>query len=241
LTVATSSTKEFEIDRIVRLAYIQAGLRPIEQGNTGIQWEQQATFGREMLELILKALVAEGLLVRTVREYLLTLTADDAVYTLPADVLDVFGQAVYIPAGEDTDEPETEQVIQQISWGQWQGLGNRTVEGVPSMYYPHRASGQVEVRFSPRPTEAGSVRFQAYYLSANATDGAATVDLERHWGLYLVYQLAYELAEAGGQPADKKVTLKGRADELLHKAKGFSRPKKGIRVTMDVRGPWSGR
>lgn len=217
MTVAATKDYEFTIDKIVRNAYRLASLMGPEQAASGVQWEAQAQYGREMLEMLVKQVQAEGKLIRAWGFYELTVSSGTSDYTLPTSVLDVFEEMAYLDPGGDSETP-----IRQIDLQAWQRLGTRTSVGRPSLYYAHRKGSAVEVRFYPTPDETATVRMQAYELFADVTpDGTKTVELERHWALYLTYALAMVLAESANLGA-KVARLAPIAASLLQKAKAYS-------------------
>lgn len=218
MTLATESTYEFTVDRLVLRAHQLASLMGADQAPTGIQWEARARMAREFLEGILKALQAEGKLIRMWNFYELSVVDGTADYVLPGTILDVFEDAMYI----DPASPYTETPIKQIDLQMWQRLAIRNASGRPVQYYAHRADGPLEIRFWPTPEESATVRLQAYYLPANVTDGTKTVQLERHWGMYLMYALATELAESANLNRSKINALRQRSLEELARAKGYS-------------------
>lgn len=241
MTVASSATAELSIDRIVLHAFQKASLMPLEQAPSGVQWLKRAARARELLETIIKHLETKGLLARARRFYTLSpLISGQADYALPADILDVHGDAAYIAAGQSLTAPSSEQQVQQIAMEEWQALGGRDSTGVPSMYYADRSGAQILIRLWQTPSEAGAIRFQAYYLLANSTDGAKTPDLERHWASYLIHALAAELAEAAGN-GEKAVRLQGRAQALMLEATGQSRARTNTTFVLRHPGPWSRR
>jgi hypothetical protein len=225
MTVASSATAELSLKRIALHAYRLASLWGIDQQPVGVQWERYATHGLEALETIVKGLEAEGRLVRARRFYELTLVADQASYDLPEDIMDVYGDAMYILPGETTDTATAETVVRQIDQDTWQRLGTRASTGRPTTYYAYRGSGSVQVRLwlKPDSDNLGTIRFQVYYLLANSTSGDSTPDLERHWAEYLIHALAAKVAEAGNLDGTKIGRLMGESSRLLDRAKRYSR------------------
>src|SRR5512139_865086 len=218
MTIDADSTYEFTVGRIVLRAHQLASLMGPEQAASGIQWEARARMARECLETIIKALQTEGKLVRMWTFYELSVTDGEDAYVLPASILDVFEDAAYI----DPSDATSETPIKQMDLQQWQRLGTRAAEGRPVMYYAHRADGPVEVRFWPTPDEDATVRLQVYELAANVTDATKTIQLERHWGLYLLYALAAMLAESANLNRSKINGLLAIAAMELRRAKGYS-------------------
>ncbi len=225
MTVATSSTNEFSIDRIVLHAFRHAGLWGIDQGADGLDWERKAVFGREVLEMLIKHLEAQGRLVRAQRFYDLTLVSGQEEYTLPEAIMDVYGDAALIQADQVGQDRSFETPVRQISRERWQGLGIRGDTGMPTLYYVERSLTTLSLRLwlTPDDTNAGQLRIQAYYLLANATGGGSTPDLERYWAIYLVDALAARLAEAAGLPGDKVSRHRQDAQASMQLAKQYSR------------------
>ena len=225
MTVAASSTAELTVGRIVLHAYRLAGLMAIEQEPSGVQWQKRVIHGMELLEMITKGLEAEGRLVRARRFYELALVADQADYVLPETIMDVFGDAMYLEPGDTTQDASFETVVRQIDQDNWQRLGVRDSTGRPTCYFALRDSSTITVRLwlKPDTANAGTIRFQAYYLLANSTDSTATPDLERYWAEYLITAVAAKLAEGGGMPNDKISRLEMKSVGLLMRAKGYSR------------------
>lgn len=225
MTVATSATAELSLKRIALHAYRLAGLMAFEQSPSGVQWEARATHALEVLEMIVKGLEAEGRLVRARRFYELTLVADQADYDLPDDIMDVYGDAAWIQAGETTETATFETIVQQIDQDAWQRLGTRASTGRPTLFYAYRGQGNVQVRLwlQPDAENLGTIRFQVYNLLANSTSGNATPDLERYWAEYLVVALAVRLGEAAGQDSGKLNRLTTESVRLLDRAKRYSR------------------
>lgn len=238
MTIASSSTAELTVNEIVLNAFRLASMQPLEQGPSGVQWERRATAARSFLETIIKSVETEGRLVKARRFYLLELTAGVASYELPEAIMDVYGDASYIPAGEDPAAPASEMVIRQQTMEEWQLLGGRDGQGTPSLYFADRSGAAITVQLWQIPEEAGTIRFQTYYLLANVSDGNATPELERYWAEYLTYRLASYVAEAGDQDRSKIRDLKAEAAMALQKAKGYSRERPGFRLNLRHPGPW---
>jgi len=222
MTVSASSTHEFEIDQLVFRAYNLAGLMgPYQQLD-----EQRAAAARDLLELRLKSLEADGLSARTVDFYDLTLTAGEARYNMPSNVLQIVGNGMYIAADEtDVENAVSEQLVIRESRQEWHERASKSATGNPSHYYEHRAGVLVQARFWPIPEEAGTVRFQVQRLFADATNGTDTLDLERPWQLCLAMYLAHDLALANNKSLDRVDRLEAKALRLLEKCKGFASPK----------------
>lgn len=232
MTVNASATAELSIDQIVRQAYILASVMAIEEPTSGVQWASRSSYARQLLEAITKGLEAEGRLVRAKRFYDLSLVTGQAYYTLPPEIMDVYGDGAFIEPGQPLEGASFETVVRQVDQETWQRLGVRDSEGRPTLYFVNRGQAPLEIRLwlTPDAADAGTIRFQAYYFLANSSDGNSTPDLERHWTRYLSYALAQDLAEGAGLARDKVTGLGQMADMLLQKAKGYSRQRTNNQV-----------
>jgi hypothetical protein len=85
-----------------------------------------------------------------------------------------------------------------IGRDEWQLLSDKSATGRPVMYYVHRTASPPEIRFWPIPDadNAGTVRFQIHRLAANSNDSSKTVDLERYFSQYLIWELCHHICLA---------------------------------------------
>ncbi len=238
MTVSSSATAEFTVDSIVRKSYILASLMDVQEPASGVQWTARASFGRDMLEMLVKRLEAKGKLVRAREYYNLTLVAGQSEYSLPSSLMDVFEDGAFIPVGQPVDAAVGEIPVKPIDMEQWQRLGTHGATSRPYFYLTYRAADPITIRIWPTPTaaDAGTIRFQAYRFLANSTDGAKNVDLERYWQLALVYMLAGILAQAAG--LDKAATLSQQGEAYMIEALGYSRQRTPGQAVMAVQGPY---
>lgn len=225
MAVASSQTHEFTVDRLVAQAYRLAGLMAIEEEPEGVQWEKRASFGRQMLEMLVKRLETEARLVRARRLIEVQLVENQSDYTLPENVMDVYGDGAYTEPSAIPTAARFETPVRQISQEEWQRLGTRNTSGRPTLYFAQRAQAPLKVILWPAPDSAslGVIRFQVYEFLANMTDGAANPDLERYWALYLTYALGTVLAESSSMPSDKVMRLRAESEQLMVKCKMYSR------------------
>lgn len=228
MTVNTSSTHEFSIQQVVTAAYRIVGLLSPYQSLS----EPLARVAREELEIILKALHAKGIPARSVAEVQVTLEPGVNTYQLPTNVLDTIGPGM-LDAGGGVATP-----VSQINSGAWQGLTTKAATGVPVHYYAHRSGAQVEVRYWPVPG-AGTVTHRVQRLFADATDGNATLDLERPWTEYVQYALAHKLCMANSQPLQKCQYFDMLASRSLRECIGFGNEHAEDQIVLDHPTRWS--
>jgi hypothetical protein len=195
MTIAAARTRELDIGRICLRAYQLAGLVNESQSITA----DKGAFARDMLGNIIDEMQPHGLRARAVEFRDLTLVADDYTYTLDTDVLDVVGDAMFIDPDEaDLTKASGEVPIVMIGRDEWQLLSDKSATGRPVMYYVHRTASPPEIRFWPIPDadHAGTVRFQIHRLAANSNDSSKTVDLERYFSQYLIWELCHHICLA---------------------------------------------
>lgn len=223
MTVDASSTFEFTIDSVVRNAYVLATLMDIQEPMSGTRWNARASFGRSMLEMLVKRIEAKGKLVRAREFYQVQLVAGQSEYTLPSSMMDVYGDGAFIPVGQPTTGGAMGEVpVKQIDMEQWQRLSAQGATGRPTVYMCYRANDPLTLRMWPIPdaSNAGTIRFQVYLFLANSTNGSNNMDLERFWTLAVTHMLAGLLASSAG--LDKGVTLTQQGEQYMTEALGYS-------------------
>lgn len=210
MTVASTSTRELDITTLLQRAYQLATMMPIEQGASGAQWEARAAFGRDMLEMTVDNLQAEGLLTRDVETYDVTLTDGTAAYTLPATTIRVVGNAMYQSASGQPWFP-----VRAMDREEFLAIADKTSEGSPTRYYQARTGTVVLNLWQIPDTTGATLRVQRQKLLADNNVGTATVDLERSWSKYLLWELAHHFAVSGGIEVQRCGYLHSKATDIL--------------------------
>jgi len=230
MTIMSTSGTQRTIDETVRLAYVLAGLLEENQSLAAVGGGGLA---RLFLDTIVKGLQAKGITAKASGFYNLTLTANTFQYTMPSNVLDVFGDGVYIDASEtDVTRASSETNISQMSADEWNAQSAKDATGRPIRYFCFRETNPPVVRLWPIPDEAGTVRLQIHRHLSDTTDGAATLDLEAYWIDYILYSLATMLAEAKTMPPDKIGRLNGMARSKLNDARAMSSGRTGSQMVV---------
>lgn len=246
MTLGTSPSTLKTIDQLILLAYRKAGLLPLEFDVGGTDWVQKASHAYLLLDNLIDNLAVHGYLARFVDFYDLQLTEDEQYYTLPSSILNVFDNGSYIREDEDDTKDTTgETPVEPISRSRWQQLSTKSASGTPVYYYAHRRAdnvdSQIELRIWPQPDEDGTIRLQVHKFLAGNSDGNDTIDLDRHWNMYIIYALAYEIAEDSQMPEDKLGRLGRERDKHLVYAKSYSSDNEGIDIVLSHTTPWNGR
>lgn len=228
MTAAT----ELNVNAIILQAYQLAGLLNYAQTLD----QKRGAYARPLLGTILNHLEAQSIQVRRVDFVYVTLTAGVGEYQFAAGdaVLDVFGPAAYIQAGEtDLERPQSETRVSAIDRVGWQEISSKAAQGRPNLYYADRYGTLIKVQLWPEPTEAGTVRFQVQTIAPTANDGAGSVALELPWEQFFIWELAHQLAVAQGKPLQKCQYLASKADEKLKACIGFSNEHTGSQLVLD--------
>ena len=238
MTISTGRTRELNINQLIQHAAKTASLLSVYQSAP----EATLSFGRDCLGLILDAMQAEGIRARAVEFETITLVAGQSAYPLANDVIDVVGVAMYIdPSETDVNHAGGEIAIIPVTREQWQINAAKDATGRPVQMYCHRTSSPPELRLWPTPTISalGTVRMQVHRLAADSNDGAKTVDMERYWGLYIVYAVARELAVSHALNASRVGYFAQTAEMYLQKCKTYSAQKARAHLTFSHRTGWN--
>ena len=195
MTIASTSGRSLSITTLVLRAYQRAGLMGPEQGTSGPTWTPRFSMAVDFLQSIVDQLATEGTFARAVSFTNLTLVSGTYIYELPAGVFDVIGDGSYIEASEtDITKASAETLVAQKDRETWQGITAKDATSVPTFFFVDRTVDPVQVYLWPIPDEAGTIRFQTQRILADTKPGTATVDLERFWTEFLIWELAHQLA-----------------------------------------------
>lgn len=225
MTVATSFTHELNVGQIVQRAYNLAGLASPEANMQGTQWVARQSVAKDFLQVILDQIQTEGVFERGVSFVNVTLVAGTFIYNFPDNIIDVIGNGAYIdPTQTDITQASNETPVIEQDREFWQALSAKSAQSRPTIYTCDRETTPVSVRIWPVPssTEAGgTIRFQARRLYADVANSTVTLDVQRYWAQYLIWELAHHLAISANK-LQHGAYLAGKAAELLTKAKGES-------------------
>lgn len=236
MTVMATSGTQKTIDEVCRLAYVLAGLLEETQPLTMVGG---GSLARAFLETVVTDLQAMGISARASSFYNLTLTEGTSEYAMPAHVLDVYGDAMYIDASEeDVNAASAETIVIQRSAEQWNDPSAKDATGRPTTYFAYRVETPPSVRLWPIPDEDGTIRFQIHRHLANCSDGSATIDMEIYWTGYFMYAVAALLAESKSMPDVKVHRLERIAAKKLRDARSMSTSRTGSQIRVTHSGGW---
>lgn len=236
------------IDEVILDAFKKASLIPLQYGiGSDSDWEKKAAHGRRTLNRLLNAFSTERYFEYFVNMDVLDLVVDQHSYTLDADILNVIDDGSYIPASNDPEEEQTsgETPVKPLSAFRWNQLSGKTSRGTPVYYYLERnnqnASGQLQLRLWPVPSETGKVRFRTHRIPGSSSTGSDNPDFKRHWEQWAVLALAYEFMTDSAMPLEERQMMRQDRDVAFEKLKGYDTNNTPPDVVFVHSTPWSGR
>ncbi len=210
MTASAVPSTPISINTLILLANKRAGLLPVEAKLSGANMTPKLEHGRQLLDLVMDGLATDGFMARTMGFYDLPIVAGESQYTLPDSILDVYEDAMFIPASTNPDTKHTtgEMVCTQIDLSAWQTLTNKgSISTRPTLYASFRDGATVVLKFWPVPSDVGTMRVKTVRLLGSNADGNKTPDLHRYWFDALVWLLAATLAEDSSMPGEKIARL----------------------------------
>jgi hypothetical protein len=236
------------IDEYVLDAFKKAGLIPIEASiGFDSSWNAKAAHGRRILNRMVEGLAVEGFLDYFVARQILPVTIGTTQYDLLAldpDILNVVDTASYIPASNGAELIKTngETPVKPLSRFAWNQLANKDVSARPSNYYLERnGSSTLTLFIWPAPVENANIRLWVHRIPADNSVGSDNVDLKRHWGDWIVHQMAAQLMDDAKLPLDERSMMQAKATAMLEKAKMYELSNEPVDMMHVHMSPWASR
>lgn len=223
MTVSDSEGRRFTVAQILRRSAQLGGILGAQQQLSTADRE----LGRFQLETVLDEIASEGgPVARALSFYELSLTSADVTaetykFSLPANVLDVAGHAMWIPSDQaDTERATGETAVRKVGWEQWHRMTDKgATASRPNLLYAHREADIVEAWLWPIPTDAGTLRIPVHRYLADVDDDTATLDLEPYWRSYLMRAMGEWWAYSKSLPVDEKAVRGARAQRAMKRAR----------------------
>lgn len=235
------------IDEVVLAAYKKAGILPIDFGiGADVQWAAKAAHGRQTLTRLINFYSTHRFFEYFVNLDVLDLVAGTHQYTLDSDILNIVDDGSYIPASNDPEEEETtgETPVKPMSAFRWNQLSSKSSTGTPVHYYLERNNqndGPLQLRLWPVPNEAGKIRFRTHRIPGSHDEGSDNPDFNRHWELWAVYALAYELSTDTSMDRQSRVDLRADRDAAFEVIKAYDSNNTPPDLVYSHSTPWTGR
>lgn len=231
----------FSVNELILLAYKRAAILPVEARLSGANMVPKLEHGRRLLDVIMDNLAVDGFIARTMEFHDLPIVAGQHLYTLPDTILDVHEDAMFVPSDNtDTEHTTGELVCKQISVDTWQTLTTKGSESTrPQLYAAFRTGAQVQVRFWPQPTRAGTMRMKTVRLLGGNADGSKRPDLQRYWHAALIWMLAADLAVDNSMPFENIQFLRSMAATERQKCIAYAFEHTGTQAMVSYMTQWS--
>ncbi len=209
--MTTSANAQFDLtrDQIIRLAFQYAGIVGAGQQPDA----NQIAMASDMLNMGLKSLQNDGIILRTVDRTTTTLVAGQAQYTCASDTLDIDDRTVYVTTGTAATTQSTDLRLESISRGMYMELSNKLITGQPTQIYVEKGA-TVSFFLYPAPdSNWTSVTFPRVRLLRDMDTGSVTPDLPSKYLKYLAFMVAVDLALSHGLLQRHKALLEIMANE----------------------------
>lgn len=224
MTVSANATYDPQRNTLIEASLQLCGLLPAGDSASA----RDLALGTNLLDMELKALQGEGIVLRTVERATVTLTAGTEEYTLPADTIDVVVDPNNLAGTIVPASGGSETAVEAMRANEWLVISNKTdPQGRPTRVYIEKQA-TVKLVFWPVPdTESATFRYLRVRLLRDMDAGDVTTDLPSRWVKVVTYGLAVHLARA--KALESTVVTDLRREYLDEKA--------AVRSTDVERGP----
>lgn len=198
-----STTFQLTADAMTKQALQLCGLVPLGRSPRNDQLQD----ARDILSTILKTLQAKGVTLTQLTPRTLSLTTGVATYALPAEAIDV-----EFPTTVQETGSTSETWVERMTYSDYRVISDKTAQAIPTRAYVERTSS-VSVTFWSVPDRAYTWNYRTLDLLPDMSSGTTGMSLTQRWLGALVWRHAYWLSHAFNLPMEKRVELKGMADE----------------------------
>jgi len=223
VTIAATRTRELDINAIVKRAMQLAGLMEPGASVTDPLFGPRREMSMDFLDTICKSIQNEAVIDRHVVRATAPVTATVATVTLNTSTMMLLGMVMFAPTGIAYETP-----IKVLSIDEYQTIGDKTVTGTPSTGYFARQPTPT-LTLWPVPDADGTATYEYHTLVADVSLATDTLDFERHWEQFFIWELAHQLLFASGVALDRCSYANKRSQEKLETAKSYSRSHQPLR------------
>lgn len=233
MTIAVTRTRELDINTIVQRSMQLAGLMSPQQSTSDPAFAPQRTMAVDFLELICKGVQGGAVIERHVVRQTAAVTALSATVTLATSAMTMVGTAMFTETGFTEETP-----VNFIDLQTYQAIPEKTLTGRPAQGYFARQPIPT-VTLWPVPDVNGTLTVVSHILSADVSNASETIDFERNWTDYFVWELAHYLSVSAGMPKQDCGYMRSRAEEKLEICKRYSKSNVAVQMRYSHRTPWS--
>jgi hypothetical protein len=234
VTIAATRTRELDINTIIARAMQLAGLMNPQQSTSDPTFAPYRAMAVDFLETICKEVQNGAVIERHSVLQTATVTAGNAVVTLSTSAMTMLGAASFKETGSDIELP-----VALVDLATYHAIPEKTLTGSePSLGYFNRQPTPT-ITLWPVPDTNGTLTVQAHILAADVSNVADTLDFERHWTGFFMWELAYWLSTSGSMPLQDRAALRAEAISRLDKATAYSKSMVPTQIRFTHRTGWS--
>lgn len=234
MAVSTTASADYNVDKIVGLAMVTAGVLNPAHYVSGEIPPAELQVGREWLFLKLQTIQSAGTVLRARERVTLPLVTGQAYVDAAADTLSIEDGIAIRHSDGVTDRPVT--LINVI---QYQSRADKTVAGSPIECLPEKqASGIWRLFLWPVPDgEYVSIIVPRTRRLKDVEQGSATLDVDAKMHLFLVTHLAARFAGSKGR-RDTAMGLASESSGEQQKAESDETNRGGMQLVAGPSGAW---
>lgn len=192
MTTSANAVFDLSRDQIIRVGYQLAGMVMAGQQPDA----NQIAMASDLLNMGLKSLQNDGIILRTIDRTTTTLVAGTAQYTTASDTLDIDDRSVYVTTGTGT--PATDLKLESITRGMYMELSLKSITGQPTQIYVEKGASLSFFLYPTPDSNWVSVTYPRVRLLRDMDTGTVTPDLPSKYLKYVTYMLASDLALHAG-------------------------------------------
>ena len=222
MTTSGSVLFEIEVSDLIEESAARAGV----EVRSGFQWQSAI----RTLNLLLSSWASKGLNLFCIDEGTLAISANDAVYDLPDDTVDLLDMAIR--------DGSTDYRLERVGVGTWAQIANKSqTSSRPVQAWVERLTDGVRINLWPVPNQALTLVYWRLRRIEDAGSAANTPDVPFRFVPALVSGLAYYLAmKSPGANLDRIAMLKAVYDEELESAQSEDRGRESFFIGVYTRG-----
>lgn len=234
MTISSSRTRELDINTIVKRAMQLGGLMEPGASTSDPLYGPKRELAMDLLDTICKSLQNEAVIDRHVlRATVAVVGGVSTPLTLSTSAMTLLGKAMYVVTGEVYETP-----VRILSIDEYHVIGDKTIQARPSTGYFARQPTPT-LTLWPVPEDSGTLTYEYHTLVADVSVSTDTLDFERHWEQFFIWELAHQLLFSSGIGLERVSYARSQAQAKLETAKAYSRSPQDLRFRVTHKTPWT--
>jgi len=231
MTISNNYSFDLSTSAIIRVAYQRIGIVPAGQDPDSNQY----SMARDMLQVGLTALQAEGIQLRSVLRTTDNLVVGQKQYTAASNVIDIDERTPYVSNASGVNLP-----LIKVSRGQYMALSNPDSQGPPSQIYVEKGAALTYFLYPTPDGQYTTITYPAIVLQPDMTSAANTSGLPSRYLDAVTLKLAVMLCDHHGL-SERKASLKADLEEAAEKVINDDTERGPIRFRVDYGPKFPGR